>query len=79
MRAKLPIIKTASESGPTRFNIGVNLRPAEREKLIKLMRKRGNSEWQPDEIIEIESPKKIKRLMEENPQGTQAIITGGGK
>ena len=77
MRAKLPIIKTASESGPTRFNIGVNLRPAEREKLIKLMRKRGNSEWQPsvDEIV-IESSRESAKLMQEPPVGRQAIIGG---
>ena len=79
MRARVPIIKTAStEPGPARFSLWDKLKTQqEKDYLIKLMRKRGNRDWQPDEVIEVEAPKEIKRIMEEPPRGRQAIITGG--
>ena len=43
MRAKVPVIKVASDTpGPSRFNVGINLRKAERDILKKMMAKRGN-------------------------------------
>jgi hypothetical protein len=30
------------------------------------MRKRGNSEWNPGEVIEVEAPAEINRIMETN-------------
>ena len=68
MRAKLPIIKTASDTpGPARFSLWDKLKTEEeRAYLIKLMRKRGNIDWQPDEVIEIESSDEIRHIMESN-------------
>ena len=67
MRANLPVIKTASDTPTGRFNIGINLRPAEREKLVNLMRKRGNHSWEPStEEIVIEPSAEINRIMETN-------------
>jgi hypothetical protein len=78
MRAKLPIIKAASnEPGPTRYSLWEKLKTEEeKDYLIKLMRKRGNRDWQPDEVIEIESSQEAARLMQEPPKGRQAIIGG---
>jgi len=78
VRAKLPIIKTASnEPGPARFSLWDKLKTQEeKDFLIKLMRKRGNTDWQPDEVIEVESSQETARIMQERPQGKQAIIGG---
>ena len=67
MRAKVPVIKTASDTPTGRFNVGVNLRAEERAKLVKLMRKRGNHSWEPStEEIVIETSDEIVRLMQSN-------------
>ena len=67
MRAKVPVIKTASDTPTGRFNVGINLRDEERAKLVKLMRKRGNHSWEPStEEIVIETSDEIVRLMESN-------------
>ena len=68
MRAKVPVIRTASDTpGPTRFNVGINLRAEERKVLIKLMAKRGNHSWEPStEEIVIEPSDEIRHLMEHN-------------
>jgi hypothetical protein len=78
MRANLPVIKTASDTpGSTRFRVWDILSEANRAQLVHLMRKRGNSEWNPGEVIEIESKKEIAKIMEQPPVGKQAIVTGG--
>jgi len=72
------IICSSSESGPTRFKFWDALKTEEeRDYLIKLMRKKGNTDWQPDEVIEVESSQEAARIMQEPPKGRQAIITGG--
>jgi hypothetical protein len=68
MRAKVPVIRTASDTpGPSRFNVGINLRKAERDILKKMMAKRGNHSWEPPtaEIV-IETSDEIVRLMQSN-------------
>lgn len=68
MRAKLPIIKTASDTpGPTRFRVWDILSEANQARLVNLMRKRGNSEWNPGDVIEVESSREIVKLMQELP------------
>lgn len=66
--------------GPARFNVGINLRPAERAALVKLMQKRGNASWEPptDEVV-VEDLATIANIMQQKPQGKQAIVTKGGK
>ena len=67
MRAKVPVIRTASDTPTGRFNVGINLRAEERAKLVKLMRKRGNHSWEPStEEIVIETSDEIVRLMQSN-------------
>ena len=68
MRAKVPVIRTASDTpGPSRFNVGINLRKAERDILKKMMAKRGNHSWEPStEEIVIEPSEEIRRIMESN-------------
>ena len=78
MRAKLPIIKTASESGPNKFNVGFNQSEDIKRKLEKIMVKKGNLNWRiPRDEVVIESSKEVARIMQEPPKGRQAIITGG--
>jgi hypothetical protein len=79
MRAKLPVIKPASDTpGPRRDRLWDKLKTQEeKDFLIKLMRKRGNTDWNPGEVIEIESKKEIAKIMEQPPVGKQAIVTGG--
>ena len=67
MRAKVPVIKTASDTPTGRFNVGINLRKAERDILKKMMAKRGNHSWEPStEEIVIEPSEEIRRIMESN-------------
>ena len=77
MKVKAPIIRLASDTPePTRFSFWDKLKTQEeKDYLIQLMRKRGNPDWQPDEIIEVESPKEIVKIMQERPQGTQALMS----
>ena len=67
MRAKVPVIKTASDTPTGRFNVGINLRKAERDILKKMMAKRGNHSWEPPtaEVV-IEPSEEIRRIMESN-------------
>ena len=67
MRAKVPVIKTASDTPTGRFNVGINLRKAERDILKKMMAKRGNHSWEPPtaEVV-IEPSDEIVRLMQSN-------------
>ena len=67
-------------TGPSRFNVGINLRPAERAALVKLMQKRGNASWEPptDEVV-VENLTTIANIMQQAPVGKQAIIGEGGK
>ena len=69
MRVRVPVIHTASDTpGPTRDRLWDKLKTeAEKDFLIGLMRRRGNSEWNPGEVIEIETPREIVKLMEERP------------
>ena len=77
MRAKLPIIKTASESGPNKFNVGFNQSEDIKRKLEKIMVKKGNLNWRiPRDEVVIESSQEAARIMQERPQGKQAIIGG---
>lgn len=79
MRTPTPRIVTET-AGPTRFNVGVNLRPAERDALKKLMRKRGNTSWEPPtEEVVVESLATINNIMQQVPKGSQAIVTEGGR
>ena len=67
MRANLPIIRTASDTPTGRFNVGINLRKAERDILKKMMAQRGNHSWEPStEEIVIEPSEEIRRIMESN-------------
>lgn len=66
MKARIPVIKTASDTGQTRFRLWDMLSEANRAQLVKLMRKRGNSEWNPGEVIVIEPSEEIVRIMESN-------------
>ena len=59
MRAKVPVIKVVSDTPTGRFNVGINLRKAERDILKKMMAKRGNHSWEP-------STEEIVRIMESN-------------
>jgi hypothetical protein len=74
MRAKVPVIKTASDTPTGRFNVGINLRKAERDILKKMMAKRGNHSWEPPtaEIV-IEPSDEIVRLMQNNSDYKEAI------
>jgi hypothetical protein len=67
MRAKVPVIKAASDTPTGRFNVGINLSDKERAFLIKEMRKRKNYSWESStEEIVIEPSDEIVRLMQSN-------------
>ena len=69
---RLPIIRTIK---PNTFNVGVNLTGIERAKLKALMQSLGNFDWEPPtEEITIESHSEIVKIMQEHPQGKQAIV-----
>lgn len=77
MRAKLPVIRTASDTGATRFRVWDMLSEGSQAQLVKLMRKRGNSEWNPGEVIEVESSKEIVRIMQEPPVDRRGEVKNG--
>ena len=60
------ILISSSNPKPTTFKFWEMLSEASKLKLIKAMRKRGNTDWQPEGEIEIESSKEIKYIMENN-------------
>jgi len=67
MTIRVPVIKTASDTlGPTRFRVWDILSEANQARLVNLMRKRGNSEWNPGDVIEVESSREIERIMKTN-------------
>ena len=70
------ILISSSDPKPTTFKFWEMLSEASKLKLIKAMRKKGNLDWQPDEVIEVESSQEAARIMQERPQGKQAIIGG---
>lgn len=68
MRAKLPIIKAASDTYPTRYSFSDSIsKPESRKAWIKAVRKiTGNVTWLPEEELIIESSKEIVKIMESN-------------
>ena len=74
MRAKVPVIKVASDTpGPSRFNVGLNQSESVKRKLEKLMIKKGNLDWRiPRDEVVIEPSDEIVRLMQSNSDYKEA-------
>jgi hypothetical protein len=68
------IIITASATPvPTRFLLWDMLPAANQAALTAEMRRRGNLDWAPDDVIEVESSAEIERIMQSN----QGVLIGG--
>ena len=73
MRAKVPVIKTASDTPTGRFNVGLNQSESVKRKLEKLMIKKGNLDWRiPRDEVVIEPSDEIVRLMQSNSDYKEA-------
>jgi len=69
------IIRTTSDTPqPTRFRVWDKITSEEQLALLQEMKKRGNKNWNPGGVIEVESSKEIVHIMKEPPVGEQAII-----
>lgn len=70
------IIITASATPvPTRFRLWDRLSLKDQAKVKALMQLRGNLDWTPGDVIEVESFEEIEQLMRDN----QGVLIGGKK
>lgn len=70
------IIRTASATpGPTRFRLWDMLPAANQAAIAAEMRRRGNLDWTPGDVIEVEPSEEIGKLMRQRPVGAQAVIS----